>query len=330
MALGRLTVDGYVQGILAGDRTVLGRAITLIESQLYADQSLREDVISQVLPHTGKSIRVGITGVPGVGKSSFIEKFGLHLVEKGRSLAVLAIDPSSQRTKGSILGDKTRMELLAHHPNAFVRPSPTGATLGGVAQRTRETMFLCEAAGFDVVLIETVGVGQSETTVRDMVDFFLLLLLPNAGDELQGIKKGIMEMADALVIHKADKANKAYVNHAMLDYQNALHLFPTRENNWYPPVLTCSSLEHTGHAEIWQVIETFVQQTQSSGWWDRTRKSQKSAWIHQYLQEYLIQQFLQQPGMTERLAAAEADVLADRLTAPQAIRQLVSSFPPTP
>lgn len=330
MALGRLTVDTYVQGILAGNRMVLGRAITLIESQLPTDQSLREEVISQILPHTGRAIRIGITGVPGVGKSSFIEKLGLYLVDHDRQVAVLAIDPSSQRTKGSILGDKTRMEQLAHHPKAFVRPSPTGSTLGGVAQRTRETMYLCEAAGFDTILIETVGVGQSETSVRDMVDFFLLLLLPNAGDELQGIKKGIMEMADALVIHKADQANQTHVIHAQLDYQNALHLFPLRENQWTPPVLPCSSLENTGHPEIWETIQQYAQQTKASGWWEENRKFQKTTWVHHYLQEYLLQQFLQQPGMTERLAQVKADVLADRLTAPQAIQQLIASFPPTP
>lgn len=327
MALGRLSIETYVQGILSQDRVILGRAITLVESQLPSDQILRDEVISQILPHTGRSIRVGITGVPGVGKSSFIEKLGLLLVEKGHRVAVLAIDPSSQLTKGSILGDKTRMEQLAHHPQAFVRPSPTAGTLGGVAQRTRETMYLCEAAGFDIILIETVGVGQSETSVRDMVDFFLLLMLPHAGDELQGIKKGIMEMADALVIHKADQALQHLVQQAMLDYQNALHLFPSRENQWSTPVLSCSSVENAGHEEVWHAIQTFTDQSKSSGWWNKNRQAQKSIWVHHILHEYLIQQFLQQPGMSDRLAQAEADVIADRLTAPQAIRQLFPSIP---
>lgn len=327
MALGRLPIEAYVQGILSEDRVILGRAITLVESQLPSDQILREEVISQVLPHSGKSIRIGVTGVPGVGKSSFIEKLGLLLVEQGHRVAVLAIDPSSQLTKGSILGDKTRMEQLAHHPRAFVRPSPTGGTLGGVAQRTRETMLLCEAAGFDVILIETVGVGQSETTVRDMVDFFLLLMLPHAGDELQGIKKGIMEMADGLVIHKADPSLAHLVQQAYQDYQNALHLFPRRENDWTTPVIPCSSLENTGHDVVWRAILAYEQQTKTSGWWKKNRQTQKKIWVHHILHEFLIQQFLQQPGMSDRLAQAEADVLADRLTAPQAIRQL---FPPTP
>ena len=236
----RLTPDQYQQGILSGNRLVLSRAITLAESTLPADQELARQVLEAVLPHTGKSVRVGITGVPGVGKSTFIEAFGQHFTTQGRKLAVLAIDPTSQRSKGSILGDKTRMEQLSVNPKAYIRPSPAGQSLGGVTNATRQAMLLCEAAGFDTIFIETVGVGQSETAVHSMTDFFLLLMLAGAGDELQGIKRGIMEMADALVITKADGENMRKATAAKAEYQSALHLFPAAESNWSPKVLTCS------------------------------------------------------------------------------------------
>lgn len=325
MALHRLAADQYIDGILAGNRVILSRAITLVESLLPSDRTLASEVVQKLLPYSGKSVRIGITGVPGVGKSTFIENFGQYLTEKGHKVAVLAIDPTSQRTKGSIMGDKTRMEVLSHDPNAFVRPSPSGQTLGGVAQKTRESMLLCEAAGYDIILIETVGVGQSETAVRDMVDFFLLLLLAGAGDELQGIKKGIMEMADALVVHKADGDNITKAKLARLDYQNALHLFPPQENQWFPPVLLCSSLQKTGHEEIWETILTYQKQTQENGFWEDNRRRQKLEWMKTYLHDYLIQQFMQKEGRIQQIEILERKVLADQLTPIQAVHELLDT-----
>ena len=325
MALHRLAADQYIDGILAGNRVILSRAITLVESLLPSDRTLASEVVQKLLPYSGKSVRIGITGVPGVGKSTFIENFGQYLTQKGHKVAVLAIDPTSQRTKGSIMGDKTRMEVLSHDPNAFVRPSPSGQTLGGVAQKTRESMLLCEAAGYDIILIETVGVGQSETAVRDMVDFFLLLLLAGAGDELQGIKKGIMEMADALVVHKADGDNITKAKLARLDYQNALHLFPPQENQWFPPVLLCSSLQKTGHEEIWETILTYQKQTQENGFWEDNRRRQKLEWMKTYLYDYLIQQFMQKEGRIQQIEILERKVLADQLTPIQAVHELLDT-----
>lgn len=325
MALHRLAADQYIDGILAGNRVILSRAITLVESLLPSDRTLASEVVQKLLPYSGKSVRIGITGVPGVGKSTFIENFGQYLTQKGHKVAVLAIDPTSQRTKGSIMGDKTRMEVLSHDPNAFVRPSPSGQTLGGVAQKTRESMLLCEAAGYDIILIETVGVGQSETAVRDMVDFFLLLLLAGAGDELQGIKKGIMEMADALVVHKADGDNITKAKLARLDYQNALHLFPPQENQWFPPVLLCSSLQKTGHEEIWETILTYQKQTQENGFWEDNRRRQKLEWMKTYLHDYLIQQFMQKEGRIQQIEILEKKVLADQLTPIQAVHELLDT-----
>lgn len=325
MALHRLAANQYIDGILAGNRVILSRAITLVESLLPSDRTLASEVVQKLLPYSGKSVRIGITGVPGVGKSTFIENFGQYLTQKGHKVAVLAIDPTSQRTKGSIMGDKTRMEVLSHDPNAFVRPSPSGQTLGGVAQKTRESMLLCEAAGYDIILIETVGVGQSETAVRDMVDFFLLLLLAGAGDELQGIKKGIMEMADALVVHKADGDNITKAKLARLDYQNALHLFPPQENQWFPPVLLCSSLQKTGHEEIWETILTYQKQTQENGFWEDNRRRQKLEWMKTYLHDYLIQQFMQKEGRIQQIEILERKVLADQLTPIQAVHELLDT-----
>lgn len=325
MALHRLAANQYIDGILAGNRVILSRAITLVESLLPSDRTLASEVVQKLLPYSGKSVRIGITGVPGVGKSTFIENFGQYLTQKGHKVAVLAIDPTSQRTKGSIMGDKTRMEVLSHDPNAFVRPSPSGQTLGGVAQKTRESMLLCEAAGYDIILVETVGVGQSETAVRDMVDFFLLLLLAGAGDELQGIKKGIMEMADALVVHKADGDNITKAKLARLDYQNALHLFPPQQNQWFPPVLLCSSLQKTGHAEIWETILTYRKQTQENGFWEDNRQRQKLEWMKTYLHDYLIQQFMQKEGRVQQIKVLEKQVLADQLTPIQAVHKLLDT-----
>lgn len=324
MALHRLTADQYIDGILAGNRIILSRAITLVESLLPSDRALASEVLQKLLPHSGDSIRIGITGVPGVGKSTFIENFGQYLTQQGFKVAVLAIDPTSQRTKGSIMGDKTRMETLSHDPNAFVRPSPSGHTLGGVAQKTRESMLLCEAAGYQIILVETVGVGQSETAVRDMVDFFMLLLLAGAGDELQGIKKGIMEMADALVVHKADGDNKTKAQLARLDYQNALHLFPPQPNQWFPPVLLCSSLQKTGHSEIWETILSYQKQTQENGFWESNRQNQKLDWMKTYLHDYLIQQFMQKEGRIQQIETLQKKVLADQLTPIQAVHELLN------
>ncbi|MFN3588171.1 MAG: methylmalonyl Co-A mutase-associated GTPase MeaB [Spirosomataceae bacterium] len=325
MALHRLTADQYIDGILAGNRVILSRAITLVESLLPSDRALASEVVQKLLPHSGKSIRIGITGVPGVGKSTFIENFGQYLTQQGFKVAVLAIDPTSQRTKGSIMGDKTRMEVLSHDPNAFVRPSPSGQTLGGVAQKTRESMLLCEAAGYQIILVETVGVGQSETAVRDMVDFFMLLLLAGAGDELQGIKKGIMEMADVLVVHKADGDNVTKAQLARLDYQNALHLFPPQQNQWFPPVLLCSSLEKTGHTDIWETVLSYQRQTQENGFWENNRQNQKLEWMKTYLHDYLIQQFMQKEDRIQQIETLEKRVLADQLTPIQAVHELLNT-----
>ncbi|AEI48019.1 methylmalonyl Co-A mutase-associated GTPase MeaB [Runella slithyformis] len=297
----RLSIEAYVEGVLAGNRLLLSRAITLIESQLPSDRVLAQLVLEQLLPHTGSAIRIGITGVPGVGKSTFIEAFGKELTATGKKLAVLAIDPTSQRSKGSIMGDKTRMEELSHDPLAYIRPSPSGGSLGGVANKTRETMLLCEAAGFEIIVIETVGVGQSETVVKGMVDFFLLLMLAGAGDELQGIKKGIMEMADAVVITKADGANQAAAQRAVAEYQNAFHLFPSHENGWLPPVLTCSAVEKKGLSEIWSQITLFDSQAKAGGFHLKNRQQQNLEWMHTLIRQTLEERFYHHPQIREKL-----------------------------
>lgn len=287
---------------------MLSRAITLIESALVSDRQLSEEVLTEILPRSGNSLRVGITGVPGVGKSTFIESFGLDLCDNGHKVAILAVDPSSQKTSGSILGDKTRMEELSHHPNAYIRPSSTGTSLGGVANKTRETMLLCEAAGFDIVLIETVGVGQSETAVKGMVDFFLLLMLAGAGDELQGIKKGIMEMADSLVITKADGQNIAESKRAKIEYQNALHLFPPNNSGWYPKVLTCSAVKNTGLGEVWELIKEFEEQTKNSGFFEQQRTQQNIHWLEETISLELGQQFYQNEQVKNNLEEVKSKV----------------------
>jgi len=269
-----LSLDDYVEGILKGDRVILSRAITMIESANPDHFEMAQAIIERCLPHSGNSLRVGITGVPGVGKSTFIESFGTMLTGMGHKLAVLAIDPSSERTKGSILGDKTRMEALSVDPNAFIRPSPSGSTLGGVARKTRESIVLCEAAGFDVILVETVGVGQSETVVKSMVDFFLLLMLAGAGDELQGIKRGIMEMADGLIINKADGDNKAKAVGAQAQYRTALKLFPKNESQWDVPVEVCSALEGFAIDKVWNMILQYEALTKANGYFEKNRTEQ--------------------------------------------------------
>ncbi|WP_339868897.1 methylmalonyl Co-A mutase-associated GTPase MeaB [uncultured Algoriphagus sp.] len=322
----RFTLQEYKEGVLSGDRTKLSQAITLAESSLETDLKLASDLVQEILPYTGKSIRIGITGVPGVGKSTFIEAFGQVLVAQGKSVAVLAVDPSSQKSKGSILGDKTRMEKLAGDKRAFIRPSPTGATLGGVSSKTREAMLLCEAAGFDVILIETVGVGQSETAVKSMVDFFLLLMLGGAGDELQGIKKGIMEMADGVVIHKADGENFSSAKKAKSSYENALHLFPLGENNWSTPVMTASSLTKEGLSDIYETVQKYASQMQLSGFWESNRASQRLNWLDENLQFLLGKFFMEHEQVQELLRKNRARVENGELSPLSLARDLITTF----
>jgi len=277
--------------LLAGKRAALSQALTLVESKLSAHRQEAEKLIHLAMPHTGKALRIGITGVPGVGKSTFIEAFGEYLTNQGMKLAVLAIDPSSSRTKGSILGDKTRMESLSQNEKAFIRPSPSAGSLGGVARKTRESILLCEAAGYDIILVETVGVGQSETTVKNMVDFFMLLMLAGAGDELQGIKRGIMEMADLLVINKADDPQDRQVRLAMGEYKRALHLFPPNPNEWIPEVKSASALHNQGIEEVWECIRKFENQQKLKGYFETNRKNQALTWFQEALGEMLLQRF---------------------------------------
>ena len=323
----RFYVDQYVDRILAGDRVVLSRAITLAESTLPSDQDLAQQVINRILPHTGNSVRLGITGSPGVGKSTFIETFGNYLIQdQHKKVAVLAIDPTSQRTGGSILGDKTRMASLATQPGAYIRPSPAGKSLGGVARNTREAILLCEAAGFDVIIIETVGVGQSETAVHSMVDFFLLLLLAGAGDELQGIKKGIMEMADGLAITKADGGNITKAKQARAEYQHALHLFPPAPSGWHPEVVLCSALENTGIDAIWQMILSYLNLTRHNNYFARHRQEQNLNWLHQTIRYALEDRFFSKQEIQEKLPALEKQVANGEVTPFKAANDLLNLF----
>jgi len=307
-----------ISGIRDGKTLWLSKGITLVESQLESDKQLSSKLLESLLPHAGKSIRIGITGVPGVGKSTFIEAFGTMLTQSGKRLAVLSIDPSSARSKGSILGDKTRMGQLSMDANAFIRPSPSGTSLGGVANSTREAILLCEAAGFDVVIVETVGVGQSETLVKDMVDYFLLLMLPGSGDELQGIKRGIMEMADGLFINKAD-GNMERAKRARKDFQNALHLFPPTAANWHVPVDLGSALEKTGIEDVWQHIEKFAAHTRSSGWFDQNRNDQEIKWFRQLIRQRLETEFFSSKTTAEKIKKAEELVSSAKLSARGAV-----------
>lgn len=321
-----LTVDEYCEGVLQGNRTVLSRAVTLIESSKPDHQSVAQEILSRCLPHSGKSVRIGITGVPGAGKSTFIESFGTYLTSIGKKLAVLAIDPSSERSKGSILGDKTRMEELSSDPNAYIRPSPSSGSLGGVARKTRETILLCEAAGFDTILIETVGVGQSETVVHSMVDFFLLLQIAGAGDELQGIKRGIMEMADAIVINKADGDNVNRANSAATLYRNALHLFPPTPSGWNPQVQTCSSLKKTGISEIWNCIEDYFELVKGNRYFEQRRSTQASYWMFETIDENLKHHFYQNKQVKGALAQLEAEVAHEKISPFVAARWLLEKY----
>jgi LAO/AO transport system kinase len=320
----RFYVDQYVDRILAGDRVVLSRAITLAESTLPTDQELAQNVISRLMPHAGNSVRVGITGAPGVGKSTFIEAFGNYLIStQNKKVAVLAVDPSSQRTGGSILGDKTRMASLATHPRAYIRPSPAGKSLGGVTRHTREAILLCEAAGFNLILIETVGVGQSETAVHSMVDFFLLLLLAGAGDELQGIKKGIMEMADALAITKADGENEIKARQARAEYQHALHLFPKPASGFITPVILCSALQATGIDTIWEQVQQYVSLTQKSGYFKRKRTEQNLQGLHETIRYGLEDHFYAQDAVKNLLPHLKTEVTSGRMSPFQAAAELL-------
>jgi LAO/AO transport system kinase len=322
-----LNAQHYVAGILGGDLAILSRAITLVESTLPEHQKLAEEVINACLPHSGNSIRIGITGIPGVGKSTFIEAFGLHLIrEAQKKVAVLAVDPSSQRTKGSIMGDKTRMEVLSQQKQAFIRPSPSAGSLGGVARKTRETAILCEAAGFDAIIIETVGVGQSETAVKSMVDYFLLLLLPGAGDELQGIKRGIMEMADGIAINKADGDNLKRAQLAAADVKRAIHLFPPDPRGWHVPVDTCSSLENSGIATLWQNIERFERHMVAKGFFAQNREDQAAWWLRETITEALLNQFHHHAAVQARYAELEAAIRAHRVSPFTAARELLALF----
>jgi LAO/AO transport system kinase len=322
----RLTVEEYVQGVLEGNRNVLAQAITLVESNAPAHLEMAQEVLRQLLPHTGNSIRIGITGVPGVGKSTFIEVLGMFLCEQDHRVAVLAVDPSSTVTRGSILGDKTRMEKLSQDLRAFIRPSPSGGTLGGVTRKSRETMLVCEAFGFDVILVETVGVGQSETTVRSMVDFFLLLMLTGAGDELQGIKKGIMELADALLINKADGENKLRAKAAKTDYNRALHYLAPATEGWRTRAYTCSALSGEGIKEIWEVIEEFRRQTTASGVFEKRRQSQILDWVYAMVEEHLRKSFFAHGGVKDIRAEVEHAVVEGHIPPTVAAQELIKKY----
>lgn len=322
----RLSVETYTKGILTGDRATLSRAITVMESTRPDDRELAGRVLQNILPNTGNSIRIGITGVPGVGKSTFIEAFGSYLTSLGRRVAVLAVDPSSRQSGGSILGDKTRMEKLSRDPNAYIRPSATNLSLGGVARHTREAILLCEAAGYDIILVETVGVGQSETLVKGMTDFFLLLMLAGAGDELQGIKKGIMEMADVVAVNQADQGNEAAVAKAVSKYRQALHLFPETASKIPVQVVSCSALEGTGIPPIWKIIEDYHAQTSASGYLQENRQWQRIDWLREQIRQSLEDQFYENDLVKNHLGPMDEAVRSGKKLPGEAAADLISLF----
>lgn len=315
----RLTLDEYINGIKNFDISILARAITLIESNLPSDFRLAQELLNKILPLTGNSIRIGITGPPGVGKSTFIDRFGYYLCELNHKVAVLTVDPSSSISKGSILGDKTRMELLAQHPNSFIRPSPSRGSLGGVARKTRESLLLCEASGFDLIIVETIGVGQSEIAVRSMVDFFLLLIPPGGGDELQGFKKGSVEIADAIVVSKADKDNLKFAELTRKEYMQALHYLSSPTEGWETKVYTASALENRGISEIWEVVNNFLQVTKENRVFQKRRNQQSLDWLHNLIHERLMDTFYNNYKIQQILPTIETEVFAQRLTPTKAV-----------
>ena len=315
------TPSEFVEGILKGNITILSQAVTLVESAKYEHQQIAQEIIEKCLPHAGKSVRIGITGVPGAGKSTSIDAFGMHLIKEGRKLAVLAIDPSSERSKGSILGDKTRMEALSREKNAFIRPSPSAGSLGGVARKTRETIVLCEAAGFDTVFVETVGVGQSETAVHSMVDFFLLIQLAGTGDELQGIKRGIMEMADGIISDNIDKAKLAAAQ-----FKNALHLFPPADSGWFPKVLTYSGYYNLGIKEIWDMVGEYMEFTKKNGYFDYKRNEQAKYWMYESINDTLRETFYHNPAVESMLSSTEQQVLKNEISSFVAAKRMMDLF----
>ncbi|MCF0255141.1 MAG: methylmalonyl Co-A mutase-associated GTPase MeaB [Bacteroides heparinolyticus] len=322
-----LSVADFVEGIVKGDVTVLSQAVTLVESVKPDHQVVAQEVIEKCLPYSGNSVRIGISGVPGAGKSTSIDVFGVHVLEKyGGKLAVLAIDPSSERSKGSILGDKTRMEQLSVHPKSFVRPSPSAGSLGGVARKTRETIVLCEAAGFDKIFVETVGVGQSETAVHSMVDFFLLIQLAGTGDELQGIKRGIMEMADGIVINKADGDNLERAKLAATQFRNALHLFPAPESGWKPQVLIYSGFYNLGVKEVWDMVYKYIDFVKENGYFEYRRNEQSKYWMYETINEQLRDSFYHNPQIQKMLEEKEGQVLQGNLTSFVAAKNLLDTY----
>lgn len=320
------TPEALVDGVLAGDRVKLAQAITLIESRKAEHQKLAQELLLGVLPRTGGAHRVGVTGVPGVGKSTFIDALGTMLTGREHKVAVLAVDPTSRRTGGSILGDKTRMARLSVDENAFIRPSPSSGTLGGVTRTTRETMLLCEAAGFDVILVETVGVGQSETVVAEMVDFFLVLMIAGAGDELQGIKKGVLELADMIAVNKADGENEGRAKQAAGEYRSALHILKPASPNWTPPVVTCSGLRGLGLEKLWEQILLHRQKLTESGELEGKRREQQLRWMWSMLEDRLLTQLKSNAGVRKMLPEIEADVVAGRLTPTLAVDRVLQAF----
>ncbi|MDR3265733.1 MAG: methylmalonyl Co-A mutase-associated GTPase MeaB [Synergistaceae bacterium] len=321
-----LSPDEYVDGVLRGDRTLLSRAITLVESNAAKHFELAQNVLQSILPYTGNSIRVGITGVPGAGKSTFIEALGTWLCRQGKKVAVLAVDPSSSLSRGSILGDKTRMENLAKEPGAFIRPSPSGGTLGGLTRKSRETLLLCEAAGYNIVLVETIGVGQSETTVRSMVDFFLLLVLTGAGDELQGMKKGVMELADAVLVNKADSGNMMKAEATRVEYERILHYLRPATEGWVTRSCACSALKNTGIEEIWNVVLEFVENVRASEIFDERRRQQTLSWVYGMVEEHLRKNFYDCPAVAANRRSVEERVIGGSLSATQAARRLLDLY----
>ena len=324
--LNQIGVSDFVQAIRNGDRVRLGQAITLVESSHQNHIAKAQQIIDACLPFSGKALRIGITGTPGVGKSTFIESFGQYLIQKGHRPAVLAIDPSSQLSGGSILGDKTRMATLAGKQEAFIRPSPAGESLGGVARKTRETIILCEAASFDVILVETVGVGQSEVAVNSMVDFFLLLLLPGAGDELQGIKRGVVEMADLIAINKADGERLTLAKQAKRAYRNALHLFPRKESGWFPKVVDCSAIEQRGIDEIWKLIQQYERELKESAYFEEQRQKQAKYWLAESIQQQLNSLFYGHEKVKAQLSQLEKEVLHGKVSPFKAAEMLIQQF----